>query len=1465
MSLVYSCREMQHLGIFVLILHVSLSSTIRSTVQPSNQNATVDAQNEKDFRDLRLVGQLAPCIGKLEIYYRGQWNSVCSGVLDSAAGKVICKQILCSSFHTLTTSPNPQETGPILLDRIQCNGTESSLWDCSFTTSSQQTCETGTSAVIFCKVQQSAILQGGGSPCAGTVQARSFGVWNIICGRMWDLNDAHVLCKYLGCGDALSASGNSQFAVGNWPVLNFEIGCKGSEEDPWKCELKQLAHNNCSREVEAAGVVCSGHKQPRLVGGVDECSGRLEIQKGMTWGTVCYSHWDSLDARVVCTSLKCGEVISVLSGAQFGEGSGPIWQDVYECQGNETVIWDCPITSSNQRNCTHSHDVSIICSGQKGPRLVGGDNTCSGRVEILMGDTWGTVCDTYWDLQNANVVCNQLGCGTAISTPGGALFGEGDGLIWMHIIECNGNEMRLTDCPFVSWGQHRCTHRNDAGVICSGEDWQLRLANGESICEGLVEVYYDGVWGRVIDTQWNFNEAEVVCRQLKCGSAISIYNQLKFGKGTGPTWISNVRCNGSEPFLWNCTFTKTEQSSIGDDVGVVCSDHIQIRLVDGGNRCAGRVELYSNGTWGTVCDDSWDLTDAQVVCNQLKCGQALNATISGWFGPGLGPIWLDNVNCSMNESVLWECLAGPWSESDCNHKEDAGVICLELSPRKIHNQRDSKKSEIRPVPEHLELRLTAGFDNCSGRVEIFFSGTWGTVCDDSWDKQDAAVVCQQLNCGGPIWTVGGMIFDQGNGTIWMDEVKCKGTELFLWDCQLSAMGDHDCDHKEDVNVICSGQQKLIAPFNQESPPTFIIPSILVILLIAVSLALAAELQRSFQKANKNRNFDPVYEEIKAQDIGAGPDLFPPSDAELEREYDEIQITRTSLIRFSFISLEHCRREMHRLGVFVLIVHVSMELRNPTLLGPHAPCGGILKVYDRGQWKSVCSNSWDSAAGEVVCKQIGCEFYLSGQVHPIPHGPAFLDKIQCKGTESSLSECALSPSGQQKCDTEMSVIVICNGAVQQNLILGDGGSPCAGRLQVYLLFAWHHICGQTWDMNDARVLCKYLRCGEAVSASASQFGDRNLPILNLEIGCKGSENNPWDCEITPVFNRRCSREVEPAGVICSGHKQPRLIGGAGRCAGRLEIQKGMTWGTVCDSHWDTLDANVVCTSLECGEVVTVRRGAQFGEGSGPIWQDVYECQGTETILWSCPTTQINQKNCTHRHDVSIICSGKRRPRLIGGNDTCSGRVEIMFDDTWNTVCDTYWDLQDAAVVCNQLGCGAAISTPGGAYFGEGNGPVWNYIHVCTGNEIRLTDCPIASRGHRECTHRNDASVICSGEDWQLRLANGEGICEGRVEVYYDGVWGRVTDTQWNFNEAEVVCRQLKCGSAISIYNQLKFGKGTGPTLISNVRCNGSEPFLWNCTFTKSEQSSIGDDVGVVCSGMTSFISSDLTIVLLLAIG
>ncbi|KAL0195625.1 hypothetical protein M9458_009197, partial [Cirrhinus mrigala] len=96
--------------------------------------------------------------------------------------------------------------------------------------------------------------------------------------------------------------------------------------------------------------------------------------------------------------------------------------------------------------------------------------------------------------------------------------------------------------------------------------------------------------------------------------------------------------------------------------------HVPLRLSGGEGRCSGRLEVYHNAVWGSVCDDQWDISDAQVVCRQLGCGAALRADGNSVFGAGEGVVWLNRIH-------LWDCPLSLKNHTDCSHKEHAGLTC----------------------------------------------------------------------------------------------------------------------------------------------------------------------------------------------------------------------------------------------------------------------------------------------------------------------------------------------------------------------------------------------------------------------------------------------------------------------------------------------------------------------------------------------------------------------------------------------------------------------------------------------------------------------------------------------------------------------------------------------------------------------------------------------------------------------
>ena len=118
--------------------------------------------------------------------------------------------------------------------------------------------------------------------------------------------------------------------------------------------------------------------------------------------------------------------------------------------------------------CTHNRQSLIVRNSTfaERVRLVGGSWNGEGRVEVFYNGAWGTVCDDIWNLNNARVVCRQLGYSDAFSAPQSAHFGAGSGQIWLDDVNCVGSEYSIENCPHIGWGSHNCNHNEDAGVVC---------------------------------------------------------------------------------------------------------------------------------------------------------------------------------------------------------------------------------------------------------------------------------------------------------------------------------------------------------------------------------------------------------------------------------------------------------------------------------------------------------------------------------------------------------------------------------------------------------------------------------------------------------------------------------------------------------------------------------------------------------------------------------------------------------------------------------------------------------------------------------------------------------------------------------------------------------------------------------------------------------------------------------------
>eukprot|EP00057_Strongylocentrotus_purpuratus_P014833 XP_011669307.1 PREDICTED: deleted in malignant brain tumors 1 protein [Strongylocentrotus purpuratus] len=545
----------------------------------------------------------------------------------------------------------------------------------------------------------------------------------------------------------------------------------------------------------------------RLVNGTSPGEGRVEVLYKGQWNTICDDFWNLEEAQVVCRQLGYGTDFVVARGsAYYGEGSGPIRQA--QCSGLESNLGSCSLTSGDSE-CSHSEDAGVNCEETYSVRLVDGQSPSEGRVEILYNGQWNTICDDYWSLEEAQVVCRQLGYDTDNATPKNlAYYGQGSGPILLA--ECSGFENTLNSCALYKL-DYVCSHSMDAGVRCELGISNVRLVNGPSPSEGRVEIWYNGQWNTICNDLIGLEEAQVVCRQLGYDTDnVTPRGSAYYGQGSGP--IQAAQCYGWEDTLESCTLTSGDSLCRHyEDAGVRCGSDIfttsdpfpwqpattgggiyNVRLMDGPSPREGRVEIWYNGQWNTICDDYWYLPESQVVCRQLGYGtDNVVARRFAYYGAGSGPI--RQAQCDGWESNLGFCSLTS-GDSECSHREDAGVSCGSDIFTAFPWQPTTTGDGI------YNVRLMDGPSPREGRVEMFYNGRWNTICDDYWNLEEAQVVCRQLGYSTDnVVARSSAYYGQGSGPI--QRAQCDGWEDTLQSCTLTS-GDSLCRHYEDAGVRC---------------------------------------------------------------------------------------------------------------------------------------------------------------------------------------------------------------------------------------------------------------------------------------------------------------------------------------------------------------------------------------------------------------------------------------------------------------------------------------------------------------------------------------------------------------------------------------------------------------------------------------------------------------------------------------
>ena len=327
-------------------------------------------------------------------------------------------------------------------------------------------------------------------------------------------------------------------------------------------------------------------------------------------------------------------------------------------------------------------------------RLVGGLDETEGRLEIFFRGEWGTVCDDRFfdpvgDEENRakDVACKLLGFrrGEEVTGYGQSGVSLADQPIWLDDVRCLAsvpahrvdNPRSMFDCYYAGPGLHNCTHDEDVGLRClnsgmSTMDFTTSAASGlavSAIDRDELQLHWSTPIGRSplgYEVQYRTTTGQWHTWAHTTVDTTTIIH----GLASATEYEVRVRATYAEgPGDWSSV-------TLGRATTLDAVAEGEVRLVDGSAPHEGRLEVYHDGEWGSVCDDRFTADDAAVVCRQLGYTSG-EARTQATFGQGTGSVWMDDVQCTGTESLLTTCSFKGWGIHNCRNSEAVGVSCGE--------------------------------------------------------------------------------------------------------------------------------------------------------------------------------------------------------------------------------------------------------------------------------------------------------------------------------------------------------------------------------------------------------------------------------------------------------------------------------------------------------------------------------------------------------------------------------------------------------------------------------------------------------------------------------------------------------------------------------------------------------------------------------------------------------------------